>query len=742
MLSSNGGNNSTGRRKILFFYQDFGQMGGIERYLLNLGQALFASDDFEPVFLCSDNTPLFHQLKSLGCSVYGVQSPGFLARSFLRSLDIFALRALKRVIKAEKIDITHVHIGLLEIGLLKRWGCAVVFTFHGYGSLYSDRFVRHPLQRGFKSMVKLIFKNTVQALDKLLIVSYAEQKRLIRESFLSTQNSGQVLHNGVSMEKIQQAMGNSDEATLRISLGLKPDSRVIAFVNRLDSNKNPDDFLALATRFALYPEFADCEFLIAGDGPLRPMVEAACQSLPNTNYLGYQSDISALFSLSDVLVYPALAEGFGLGLVEAMAGEVLCLAYASEGAGEILGTPQTDCCLVPVGNLDALEYQIKEMLGLSTERKQSLKAALRERASAFDLQASIRQLTEVYHHLTPQISILLPVYNGADCVLKAVRSVLSQTYPHWELIIIDDGSNDTTLDLTSRFAENLADGRVRIIHQQNQGVAAARNNGFTQARGSYIAFLDADDVWLPQKLMEEVAVLRAKTTSENPACLVYSSYFAVNETNQLVNLPAIHKQSGHLAESVLAHEGIFLPSTSLVHRSVFESLGGFQSACYHEDRVFFIQACQQFPAYPTGKRLVLYRQSLSGRCRSVLKNYEQALSAELSIVTALQDTLSESQLALLSFLQRRNLFFRFLMYNALPSAQRLYQETSHDHPSSGASGMGAWLQGRKGQLAKLSLKTGINFLYLGRLWVQGLMKVVPLFVLSHEVKAALIKETQ
>jgi glycosyltransferase involved in cell wall biosynthesis len=105
-----------------------------------------------------------------------------------------------------------------------------------------------------------------------------------------------------------------------------------------------------------------------------------------------------------------------------------------------------------------------------------------------------------------------------------VRSVLSQTYPHWELIIIDDGSNDTTLDLTSRFAENLADGRVRIIHQQNQGVAAARNNGFTQARGSYIAFLDADDVWLPQKLMEEVAVLRAKTTSENPACLVYSSY--------------------------------------------------------------------------------------------------------------------------------------------------------------------------------------------------------------------------
>jgi glycosyltransferase involved in cell wall biosynthesis len=186
----------SGRRKILFFYQDFGQMGGIERYLLNLGQAFVTSNDFEPVFLCSDNTPLFHQLKALGCSVYGVQSSAFFARSFLRSLDVFALRSLKRVIETEKIDIAHVHIGLLETWLVKQWGCAVVFTFHGYGSLYSDRFAKHSLQRWFKSMVKLIFKTTAKGLDQLLIVSYAEQKRLIREGFLSPQNSGRVLQNG------------------------------------------------------------------------------------------------------------------------------------------------------------------------------------------------------------------------------------------------------------------------------------------------------------------------------------------------------------------------------------------------------------------------------------------------------------------------------------------------------------------------------------------------------------------
>ncbi|WP_373531585.1 glycosyltransferase [Vampirovibrio sp.] len=729
-----------GRRKILFFYQDFGQMGGIERYLLTVGQALLAHDDFEPVFLCSQNTPLYHQLKALGCSVYGVQSPSFFARSFLRSLDMGALRALKQVIDREKPDIVHMHIGLLETCLVKHWGCAAVFTFHGYGSLYSDRWATHPLQRFFKGWVKRIFQKTVNGLDQLLIVSQAEQKRLLAERFLALPHSGHVLHNGVCLDTITQAVAHTDVPALRARLGLRPDSRVIAFVNRLDANKNPAHFLALAERFAQYPDFADCEFIIVGDGPLKPTVAAVCAALGNAQYLGYRTDVFALLALVDVLIYPALAEGFGLGLVEAMAAGVLCLAYASEGAGEILETPQTNDCLVPVGDLDALENRLKAMLNLSVERQQALKTALIARAAEFSLQDSIQKLTGVYQALTPKISILLPVYNGADCVLNAVRSIMNQTYPHWELIIVDDGSTDDTLARLSAFCDELADHRVRVISQRNQGVAMARNFGFAQANGDYIAFIDADDLWLPRKLAEEVAVIRrASTTPHHPACLVYSGYFAVNETNQLINLPAISQQTGNLADAVLKDEGIFLPSTALVHRSVFEAVGGFQPACYHEDRVFFIQACQQFPAYATGKRLVLYRQSLSGRCRSVLKNHEEALSAELSIVFTLQGTLSESQLSLLSYRQHRNLVFRFLMYDYFPSAQHLYQQMRQHYPP---AVMAELLQGRKGQLAQFSLNTGINFLNLARLLLQGLLKATSCVVVSPAYKAALGKETR
>lgn len=710
-------------------------MGGIERYLLQAGQALSARGVFEPVFVCSENTPLYQQLKSFGLSVYGLKSSGFFSKSFLRSFDFFALLELKRIMQAEKPDVTHVHIGLLETLLPKRWGYPVVFTFHGYGSLYSDRLTQNPVKRVFKNLVKFVFQKTANGLDNLLIVSKAEQDRLLREGFLTGKNAGAVIHNGVPIADIQRNVLAANPAIIRKKLGLRGDSRVISYINRLDSNKNPAHFLAMAEHFASQPEFVDCQFLVAGDGPLKQSIEAASGELPNVSFLGYWQDISEIFSITDVLIYPALAEGFGLGLVEAMAAGVPCVAYASEGAGEILGSPETAGCLVPVGDLTALENRLKAMLRLSDAQKEALKAALQNRAKAFELKDSIQKLESVYHHLTPKISILLPVYNGAGYVMKAVNSVLKQTYPHWELIIVDDGSTDGTL---ARLA-TIDDKRVQVIRQENQGVAIARNFGFTQATGDYIAFIDADDVWLPGKLAEEINVIRAKTTPEKPACLVYSSYFAVDDDNRLVNLPGIHTKSGNLAEAVLSHEGIFLPSTAMVHRSVFGAVGGFKSACYHEDHVFFIQACQKFPAYPTGKRLVLYRQSLSGRCRSVLKNYDEALAAELSIVTTLRETLAESELSLLSIRQTRNLLFRFLMYNYLQPARQLYDEM---RKKNSAPAIGDLFQGKKGQLAMLSLSMGINYLFAARLLVQGLMKAIPLVILSPACRPVLAEETR
>jgi len=90
-----------------------------------------------------------------------------------------------------------------------------------------------------------------------------------------------------------------------------------------------------------------------------------------------------------------------------------------------------------------------------------------------------------------QLSVIIPVYNAGKYVADAVKSVLMQTYENLEILIIDDGSPDNSIEICQQFT----DPRIKIIRQQNQGVSGARDNGIRHAQGEYLAFLDADDIW-------------------------------------------------------------------------------------------------------------------------------------------------------------------------------------------------------------------------------------------------------
>lgn len=115
------------------------------------------------------------------------------------------------------------------------------------------------------------------------------------------------------------------------------------------------------------------------------------------------------------------------------------------------------------------------------------------------------------------ISIILPTYNRAHVLMRAVNSVLCQTYQDIELLIVDDGSNDRTRQI----AEQIDDKRVRIFYQrENHGACAARNKGILAARGEYIAFQDSDDVWYPEKLERQLAYLQ-ETNSDLVFCAFY-----------------------------------------------------------------------------------------------------------------------------------------------------------------------------------------------------------------------------
>jgi glycosyltransferase involved in cell wall biosynthesis len=111
--------------------------------------------------------------------------------------------------------------------------------------------------------------------------------------------------------------------------------------------------------------------------------------------------------------------------------------------------------------------------------------------------------------LKPLVSVLVPAYNAEDWLAESLRSALEQTWEHKEIIVVDDGSRDGTLAVARQFQSN----RVRVVSQENQGAAAARNKCFSLSQGEYIQWLDADDLLEPDKISRQMEVLNRNATS-------------------------------------------------------------------------------------------------------------------------------------------------------------------------------------------------------------------------------------
>lgn len=128
------------------------------------------------------------------------------------------------------------------------------------------------------------------------------------------------------------------------------------------------------------------------------------------------------------------------------------------------------------------------------------------------------------------VSIITPCYNGEKYISETIESVIAQTYPNWEMIIIDDGSKDNSLKIALEYAQK--DNRISVFQQSNGGSASARNNGIRRSNGQYIALLDADDLWLPDFLENQIAFMIEK----NAIC-VYCSYSRIDEKSKNILRP-------------------------------------------------------------------------------------------------------------------------------------------------------------------------------------------------------------
>ena len=135
-----------------------------------------------------------------------------------------------------------------------------------------------------------------------------------------------------------------------------------------------------------------------------------------------------------------------------------------------------------------------------------------------------------------KVSIITPAYNAAAVIGDTIHSVIGQTYKNWEIIIVDDCSTDNTYEVACKFAKK--DNRIKVLrHKSNHGVAAARNTALAAATGEYIAFLDSDDLWLPNKLECQIAFMEEKN-----CVLSYTAYQSFDprtgQRGKIISVPA------------------------------------------------------------------------------------------------------------------------------------------------------------------------------------------------------------
>ncbi len=198
----------------------------------------------------------------------------------------------------------------------------------------------------------------------------------------------------------------------------------------------------------------------------------------------------------------------------------------------------------------------------------------------------------------PKVSVIIPTFNRADLLAQAIDSVLSQSYTDFELIVVDDGSTDATQALLSRYRE-----RIRYLFQENRGVSAARNLGIKVARGRYICLLDSDDLWLRDKLKEQIRLMKG-----DPKIRVSYTDEVWIRGGKRVNQGKRHrKYSGWILRKLLPL-CLISPSSVMIERGVFEEVGLFdESFPVCEDYDLWLRIGSRMPIYLIEKPLIVKR---------------------------------------------------------------------------------------------------------------------------------------
>lgn len=201
------------------------------------------------------------------------------------------------------------------------------------------------------------------------------------------------------------------------------------------------------------------------------------------------------------------------------------------------------------------------------------------------------------------VSIIVPVYNVEKYIVETMDCVRKQTYPHWELLLVEDGSRDKSVAVIEEYIRQTGDERIKLIRQpENMGAARARNRGLEEAAGRYIAYLDADDLWVPEKLQKEITFMQ-----EKDAAFAFTGYEFADENGvglgRIVRVPEILNYKEALKNTTIFTTTVMFDTTK-IEKTLLE-----MPIIKSEDTALWWKVLRNgYVAYGLDENLVKYRR--------------------------------------------------------------------------------------------------------------------------------------
>lgn len=221
------------------------------------------------------------------------------------------------------------------------------------------------------------------------------------------------------------------------------------------------------------------------------------------------------------------------------------------------------------------------------------------------------------------IDVIIPVYNGEEFILDAIKSVEAQTIKPNNIFIIDDGSTDNTANIIENYIK-ISNSPITFVHKENGGPNSARNKGLSLSKTDYVAFLDADDTWIENKLEKQLEVFNTSTLSN--LGLVYSDYNPINSNNNILDIRKIKIDKnfrGNAFKQVLsANKIIGSASSALIKREVFSVVGLFDEKLrFSEDWDMWIRISEKYDIDFSNEILVNIRTHKNNTTKNIYKNF-------------------------------------------------------------------------------------------------------------------------